>query len=423
MAAVGCTLPMHPKHLSIHDFTYELPDERIARYPLQNRDESRLLVYRNGTIAEDTYRHIAQYLPQDSLLIFNNTKVVEARLLFQKPTGATVEIFCLEPGTEYADITTALLQQEKVTWKCLIGGASKWKPGQTLEKYIGSGDDAIVLQAKYLSKETESFSVELSWTPAHLSFAEILHHAGVMPLPPYIKRTAEITDAERYQTIYAHTEGSVAAPTAGLHFTDAVFEQLKQKGIHDEYVTLHVGAGTFRPVKSDVMEQHHMHSEYIDVTTDCIQQIIAYLDKHITVTGTTSLRTVESLYWMGVKLLLDPDLTPADLTVHQWDPYELDATGITAAAALEAVLNCLKKHQQQRLIATTSLLIAPGYEIRIPHALVTNFHQPQSTLLLLVAAFIGNDWKQVYNYALQNDFRFLSYGDGCLLFRGGRYKV
>lgn len=418
MAAVGCTLLMHPKQLSIQHFTYKLPDEQIARYPLPQRDASRLLVYRDGEITEDIYRNIATHLPEHSLMIFNNTRVVEARLLFKKETGATVEIFCLEPGTQYTDITTALLQQEKVTWKCLIGGASKWKPGQTLQKSIvADNNETIIVQAKYLAKEAESFLVELSWTPAHFSFADILHYAGVMPLPPYIKRTAEIADAERYQTIYAHTAGSVAAPTAGLHFTDAVFEHLHKKGIADEYVTLHVGAGTFRPVKSELMEQHHMHAEFIDVTASCIQHILQHLDKHITVTGTTSMRTVESLYWMGVKLLLNPGNAATDLTIHQWDPYELNANDISASMALEALLQYLQRNGLQRLIASTSLLIAPGYQVRIPHALVTNFHQPQSTLLLLVAAFTGDDWRTIYNYALQNDFRFLSYGDGCLLFR------
>lgn len=397
---------MHPKHLTIHDFTYYLPDEQIARYPLAERDASRLLIYNNGQIQEDQYLNIDQYIPPQSLLIVNNTKVVEARLLFQKPTGAVVEIFCLEPPAIYPDMTAAMSQKGRITWTCLIGGASKWKPGQVLEKQIPYDEGNIILQARYQGKEKDSFHIELEWTPHTLSFAEILHHAGAIPLPPYIKRNVETADAERYQTVYAHSEGSVAAPTAGLHFSDRVFEKLAQKAIHREYVTLHVGAGTFKPVKSDTMEGHTMHAEFMDVRAETIRKIINYLDKPITVVGTTSLRTVESLYWLGVKALLKQELV-----VNQWDPYELEAQNIPVKTALEGLLT------QERLITKTSLLIAPGYRMKIANALVTNFHQPQSTLLLLVAAFVGDDWKKIYDHALSNGFRFLSYGDGCLLFR------
>ncbi len=413
--------PMHPKDLSVHDFTYELPEHKIARYPLAERDSSRLLIYKEGAISEAIYRNIHQQLPPGSLLIFNNTKVVAARLLFQKPTGAIVEIFCLEPPPQYADMTTAMNQKGRVTWTCLIGGASKWKPGQLLEKRLHLNGQEILLQAQYLGKEKDSFSIELSWTPEALTFAEVLQVAGNIPLPPYIKRTVEQTDSERYQTIYANTEGSVAAPTAGLHFTDSVFEQLNQQQIHREYVTLHVGAGTFKPVKSDTMSGHPMHAEFIDVSISTIESILGYLDKHITVVGTTSLRTVESLYWLGVKTIRQPELPMEDLVVHQWDPYELnEVTGsqqIPAKTALESLLQYLQARQMDRIITKTSLLIAPGYNFQIPRALVTNFHQPQSTLLLLVAAFVGPDWRKLYTYALEQDFRFLSYGDGCLLFR------
>lgn len=412
---------MHPKDLSVHDFTYELPEHKIARYPLTERDSSRLLIYKNGVINEDVYKNIDQHFSPGSLLLFNNTKVVAARLLFQKPTGAVVEIFCLEPPPQYADMTTAMSQKGRVTWVCLIGGASKWKPGQLLEKRMTLNGQEILLQARYLGKEKDSFSIELSWTPDSLSFAEVLHVAGNIPLPPYIKRTVEQTDSERYQTIYADTEGSVAAPTAGLHFTDAVFDRLNRKQIHREYVTLHVGAGTFKPVKSDTMSGHPMHAEFIDVSTSTIECIVRYLDKQITVVGTTSLRTVESLYWLGVKTTLHPGLPLEDLVVHQWDPYELNGIlrehGISAKTALESLLHYLHTRQMDRIITKTSLLIAPGYTFQIPRALVTNFHQPQSTLLLLVAAFVGPDWRKVYTHALENDFRFLSYGDGCLLFR------
>jgi S-adenosylmethionine:tRNA ribosyltransferase-isomerase len=408
---------MHPKDLSVHDFTYELPEQKIARYPLPERDSSRLLIYKDGAIQEDIYRNIPQHVEAGSLLLFNNTRVVAARLLFQKPTGAVVEIFCLEPPSQYADMTTAMTQKGRVTWICLIGGASKWKPGQILEKRMRWNEEEIVLQARYLDKEKDSFSIELSWTPASLTFAEVLHVAGNIPLPPYIKRTVEQTDSERYQTIYANTEGSVAAPTAGLHFTNTVFEAFDQKQIHREYVTLHVGAGTFKPVKSETMSGHPMHAEFIDVSIDTIKCILNYLDKQITVVGTTSLRTVESLYWLGVKATRQPDCPPEELVVNQWDPYELNGDPVPTKTALENLLNYLQQRRLDRIITKTSLLIAPGYTFRIPNALVTNFHQPQSTLLLLVAAFVGTDWRKLYTYALENDFRFLSYGDGCLLFR------
>jgi S-adenosylmethionine:tRNA ribosyltransferase-isomerase len=408
---------MHPKSIAIKDFTYELPEERIAKYPLPERDSSRLLVYRNGHIAEDIYRHIDQYLPADSLLIFNNTKVVEARLLFQKPTGGSIEIFCLEPGSQYPDITTAFSQKGQVTWMCLIGGASKWKAGQLLEKRITTGEETIILQARYLEKIKGSFAIELSWSPAALSFAEVLHKAGLIPLPPYIKRAPELSDATRYQTIYALTEGSVAAPTAGLHFTEALFERLAAKNILRNFVTLHVGAGTFQPVKSDTMEGHDMHVEFIDVPASLIEQLIAYADKHITVVGTTSLRTVESLYWLGVKIIQQPTLAPEELVIYQWDAYEMRHAVISGKEALLALLQYMQQRQWERLITKTQLLITPGYDMRIPQALVTNFHQPQSTLLLLVAAFAGSNWKAIYQYALDHDFRFLSFGDGCLLLR------
>ncbi|OQP61369.1 S-adenosylmethionine tRNA ribosyltransferase [Niastella vici] len=408
---------MHPKDLSVHDFTYELPEQKIARYPLPERDSSRLLIYKDGAISENIYRNIHELLSPGSLLLFNNTKVVAARLLFQKPTGAVVEIFCLEPPPQYADMTTAMNQKGRVTWICLIGGASKWKPGQILEKRMEYNGEEVLLQARYLGKEKDSFAIELSWSPVSLTFAEVLHVAGNIPLPPYIKRTVEQTDSERYQTIYANSEGSVAAPTAGLHFTDAVFAELDRKHIHREYVTLHVGAGTFKPVKADTMGEHPMHAEFIDVSTSTLECLLQYLNKQITVVGTTSLRTLESLYWLGVKAGRQPNLPLEELVVHQWDPYELNGTPVPAKAALENLLQYLQKKGLNRIITKTSLLIAPGYKFQIPQALVTNFHQPQSTLLLLVAAFVGNDWRKIYSYALENDFRFLSYGDGCLLLR------
>ncbi|MGN6418934.1 MAG: S-adenosylmethionine:tRNA ribosyltransferase-isomerase [Pseudobacter sp.] len=407
---------MHPKEISIKDFTYELPEPLIAKYPLPDRDASRLLIWKNESISEDIYRHLDQYLPSNSLLVFNNTRVVAARLLFQKTTGASIEIFCLEPHAQYPDITTAMTTRGSVTWLCLVGGASKWKPGNILEKKIPHGNTELSLHARYIEKLQDSFAIELSWNDPEISFAEVLHLAGVMPLPPYIKRRAEHSDETRYQTIYAEQEGSVAAPTAGLHFTEQLFRQLDAKGIRRSFVTLHVGAGTFQPVKADTLEGHPMHIEYIDVTVESIRNLQEQLDGHITAVGTTSLRTIESLYWLGCKVAGNPSITLEELTVKQWDAYEMKGD-LTAKAALEALLQYLEANNLSRLLTRTQLLIAPGYTIRIPHALVTNFHQPQSTLLLLVAAFAGPRWREIYEYALQKEFRFLSYGDGCLLFR------
>ena len=293
---------MHPRNLSIKDYTYLLSEEKIAKYPLPERDASKLLIYKKENIAEDFYRNIADHIPKDSLLVFNDTKVIEARLLFQKATGAIIEIFCLAPHKQYPDITTAISQKGKVLWECLIGGASKWKHGQVLEKKT----DQIILHAKYLEKKADSFIIELSWSPAQLSFAEMLHYLGAIPLPPYIKRQVERSDAERYQTVYSNTEGSVASPTAGLHFTESILEKLKKKNIESDFVTLHVGAGTFKPVKAETMEHHEMHAEFIDVSKTAIENILRDLDKTIIPVGTTSLRTIESLYWLGVKVKSNP---------------------------------------------------------------------------------------------------------------------
>ena len=415
-----------PGNIFIKDFTYSLPEDRIARYPLPERDASKLLIYKEGTIAEDTYKNIASHIPENSLLVFNNTKVVEARLLFQKPTGGVIEIFCLEPHEQYADITTAMLQKEKVWWRCFVGGVSKWKKGQVLEKKIGLGGTVITLHASCVEKRNDSFIIELSWQPAELSFAEILHSTGTVPLPPYIKRAAEQSDTERYQTVYAQFDGSVAAPTAGLHFTETIFDSLKEKNIQTDFVTLHVGAGTFKPVKSETMQGHDMHAEWIDVSKTTIENILQTLDNSIIAVGTTSLRTIESLYWLGRK----PELRSgyirsersSDIRVSQWEAYELAKENISVKDSLQSLLSWMNKNKLERLVTKTQILIAPGYQFKIVKGLITNFHQPQSTLLLLVAALIGKDlptgqagWKKVYNYAMQNDFRFLSYGDGGLL--------
>ncbi len=412
---------MHPKHLSIHDFSYHLSEDKIARYPLTERDASKLLIYKNRQIEETIYSRIDDHLPGNSLLILNNTKVVEARLLFQKPTGALIEIFCLQPNMELGDITTAMSQKERVEWLCMIGGASKWKRGQVLQKRIISGTDEIVVEAKFLRKANTNFVVQISWTPAHLTFSDILHAAGNIPLPPYLKRDPDADDKERYQTVYADKQGSVAAPTAGLHFTNTTLDRLRAR-LSLDTITLHVGAGTFKPVKTDTMEQHEMHSEFIDVSISTIEKIRNYSDGFITAVGTTSLRTIESLYWMGVKTMLNKNISQEDMVVHQWEPYELPQRSLDPSEAMNALLSWMLRNNMTRLITRTQILIAPGYEMKLTNALVTNFHQPQSTLLLLVAAFIGEDWRNVYNYALQHQFRFLSYGDGCLLFRDDSFS-
>lgn len=406
---------MHPKYLSINDFSYSLPEERIAKYPLAERDASKLLVFQDGQLKDDTYRNIANHIPVGSLLIFNNTKVVEARLVFQKATGGQIEIFCLEPHEQYPDITSAMLQQEKVQWRCLVGGASKWKKGQVLEKKVTIAGKEIMLSANYVEKRIDCFVIELSWLPGSLSFAEILHYTGAIPLPPYIKRAVESDDADRYQTIYAHFDGSVAAPTAGLHFTNHIFRQLEEKSIKKDFVTLHVGAGTFKPVKAAIMEEHEMHAEFIDINKSLIENLVTNLDGNIIAVGTTSLRTIESLYWLGVKTVMDPAIQSSALLLTQWEAYELSEHNIPVKEALTALLKWMEQNSPDRLLTKTQIIIAPGYTIRIAKALITNFHQPQSTLLLLVAAMVGDQWRNIYDHALKNDYRFLSYGDGSLL--------
>ena len=415
-------ISMHPKNISIADYTYSLPENRIANYPLSERDVSKLLIYKEGNISEDVYKNIASHIPENSLLVFNNTKVVEARLLFQKPTGGVIEIFCLDPHEQYPDITTAMSQHGKVLWQCLVGGASKWKHGQVLKKIIAAYEKEIILEAVYKEKRTDSFIIELSWSPENMSFAELLHHAGAIPLPPYIKRKAEKSDNERYQTIYAQQDGSVAAPTAGLHFTNNIFKNLEEKNIQTDFVTLHVGAGTFKPVKSETLEDHEMHAEFIDVSKEMIENILQNLNNNIIAVGTTSLRTIESLYWLGVKTriaelrsAINGTEQSSVIQLSQWEAYDMIDQSIPANAALRSLLNWMEKNNTKRLVAKTQIIITPGYKLKIAKALITNFHQPQSTLLLLIAALIGNDWRKVYDYALQNNFRFLSYGDGCLL--------
>lgn len=403
---------MHPRQLSIADFTYDLPADNIAHYPLQQRDASRLLIYQQGIKGEDQYSNVAAHLPANSLLVFNDTRVVEARLLFQKPTGGVIEIFCLEPGEQYRDISSAMQQTQKVIWKCMVGGASKWKPGQVLMRPLKDIPGGT-LEAVYLDKKPGYFLIGLNWSPAHLSFAEVLHQAGAIPLPPYIKRKPEESDTERYQTVYARQEGSVAAPTAGLHFTPNVFQQLRQKGIESAYLTLHVGAGTFQPVKAAQMSEHAMHAEFIDINRQLLQQLLAKKEDPVVAVGTTSLRTLESIYWLGANWKLY-HISP-EQGLSQWEVYDKPEPGLSYEEAITALLQWMDTKGTDRLITKTQILIAPGYKPRIIKGLITNFHQPQSTLLLLVAALAGEQWRDIYHHALQKGFRFLSYGDGCLI--------
>jgi len=409
---------MHPKKLSISDFDYSLPEEKIAVYPLAQRDQSKLLIYKNGIISEDIYRNISARLPEKSFLIFNDTKVIKARILFQKKTGAVIEIFCLEPHEKINDYAIVLAQKNSVKWKCMIGGAGKWKE-KYLEKEIGIEGEKIILKAALVEKLSDAYVVELSWNPGNHSFAEIIDHAGETPLPPYIKRKTEERDSETYQTIYSAHEGSVAAPTAGLHFTKEIFSSLKKKYIDTGFVTLHVGAGTFKPVKSAIMEGHEMHSEWIDVTTKFIEKLIQNISQKIFCVGTTSVRTVESLYWMGLKIFLNPGIEFENLKITQWEVYEdpLKNNNCSAKDSLQSLLNYLKNKKTERFFIQTQIIIAPGYSFRIIKGIVTNFHQPKSTLLLLVAALVGEKWKEIYKYALAHEFRFLSYGDGCLIYK------
>jgi S-adenosylmethionine:tRNA ribosyltransferase-isomerase len=408
---------MEPREISIRDYQYLLPQERIAKYPLLQRDESKLLIYRDGKISQDIYRNIADQLPANCILVFNDTRVIEARILFQKTSGGVVEIFCLEPAGEIRETSQALMQKEKVLWKCLIGGASKWKKGQELTKIVQLYGSNTEVRAKFIEKKSDYFIVEISWNPTGFCFSEVLHLVGAIPLPPYLKRKPDSEDSIRYQTIYATRDGSVAAPTAGLHFTDHIFDECRKRKIQTARITLHVGAGTFMPVKSETLAGHAMHEECIEIHGSVIRSIAKSINSSIIPVGTTSLRVLESLYWMGVKTIIDPDISLIQLRVHQWEPYTLNLQYITPKKALESLLLWMRTHDQDILVTTTSLIIVPGHSFRIASGLITNFHQPQSTLLLLVAAMVGEDWKKIYQYALENGFRFLSYGDGSLLFK------
>jgi S-adenosylmethionine:tRNA ribosyltransferase-isomerase len=402
--------------ININEFDYHLPEDKIAQFPLSGRDESKLLIYKKGLISEDIFKNISNHLPESSLIVFNETKVIRARLLFHKPNGATIELFCLEPILPTRELQQAFEQNSGVVWKCMVGNSRRWKSGK-LQKSISNNGRTCILSAERLQQSQDQSFIRFEWEPPALSFSEILVYTGIIPLPPYMKREAIKSDAERYQTIYARADGSVAAPTAGLHFTEAVFQKLDQKKIERVDLTLHVGAGTFKPVTQNEIKNHEMHFEKILIPKKTVQKILDHLHENIIVIGTTSMRTVESLYWFGVKLMIDKK-PPEEIDIKQWDSYDpFYNCEISPKESLLTVTKYMESHSIELISGQTQLMIVPGYRFRIPNILITNFHMPKSTLLLLISAFMGNGWKGAYKYALDHDFRFLSYGDACLFFK------
>lgn len=399
------------KHIKISDYNYPLPDERIAKFPLPVRDQSKLLVYRHGEVSETRFTSLPDYLEAGELMIFNNTKVIQARLHFRKETGALIEIFCLEP-IQPNDYVLNFQQTSHAAWLCMIGNLKKWKEG-SLHKEMNVKGHTITLTATRGECHGTSHWVDFTWDNPEITFADILEVFGELPIPPYLNRETQESDKETYQTVYSKIKGSVAAPTAGLHFTERVLQALRDKGVDLEEVTLHVGAGTFKPVKSEEIEGHEMHTEYISVNRQTIEKLIAHGGKAIAV-GTTSVRTLESLYYIGVTIASHPDAGQEELHVRQWQPYETHPT-MTTVESLQQILDYMKRHELEALHTSTQIIIAPGYTYHIVQKMVTNFHQPQSTLLLLVSAFVKGDWRTIYDYALAHDFRFLSYGDSSLL--------
>ncbi len=400
------------QNINIAEYDYPLQDERIAKYPLAERDASKLLILKDNQISENHFRNIGDYLPEKSVLVFNETKVVRARLQFVKESGAAIEVFCLEPITGNGDYQLAFSASSPVEWHCLVGNSRRWKDGVLTTPILIRGSESV-LKAERIEK-TDAYSVVcFSWEPSDISFAEVLEAAGEIPLPPYLHREAEPSDRERYQTVFAKYEGSVAAPTASLHLTKPLITKLKEMGHTIEEVTLHVGAGTFRPVATDTIGEHEMHSESIIVKKQCIEHLHDNIGKTIIPVGTTSMRTIESLYWIGV-MMIEQGYEERNIHVNQWFPYQDRETLPSAKESLDAILKYLEMHHLDALHATTALMIAPSCPIMMTKALITNFHQPKSTLLLLVSALIGEKWKEAYKFALEHDFRFLSYGDSCL---------
>ncbi len=403
---------MDVKHIKINDYNYPLPDERIAKFPLQERDHSKLLVYRKGTVEEDKFYNISNYLPSGALMIFNNTKVIQARLHFRKDTGALIEVFLLEPYAP-ADYEQMFQTTGECSWLCLVGNLKKWK-GQQLHRTISVNGEEVCLSVDYVSEKHTSHLVRFSWNNSSVNFADILDAVGELPIPPYLNRETQESDKSTYQTVYSKIKGSVAAPTAGLHFTDRVLADVDAHGVDREEITLHVGAGTFKPVKSDEIGGHDMHSEYISVHRQTLEKLIKHEGRAVAV-GTTSVRTLESLYYLGLKLHANPESGEEELHINQWEPYDENAEKLTVVDSIKSILDYMDAHTINTIHFSTQIIIVPGYEYKIVKMLVTNFHQPQSTLLLLVSAFVHGDWKTIYRYALDNGFRFLSYGDSSLL--------
>ena len=409
-----CRPMSDPREISIEEYSYPLPDERIAQFPVANRDESKLMIAKGERIHQDVFYNIADYLPKDSLIIFNDTKVIRARMLFHKATGARIEVFILEPVQPTAEVQNAFQVQASCTWKCFVGNAKKWKQG-SLELEFEHLGKKVILKAQKGDAVGNAHLVHFSWSPEQLTFSDILMHSGSIPLPPYMHRQTNADDVERYQTIYARHQGSVAAPTAGLHFTDRVMQSLKQHNIQNDYLSLHVGAGTFKPVSSPNMGEHEMHTEQVLIRKETLIALLKKDYKSLIVVGTTTTRTLESLYWYGIKLLKNPE---AGFKITQWEAYESDEhLKISPQESLSAVLDYMQRNDLEILQGETQIIIAPSYKYKLVDVLITNFHQPKSTLLLLVAAFYGNNWRKAYDFALENDFRFLSYGDSCLFFR------
>ena len=403
---------METKNIQISDYNYELPDARIAKFPMAERDHSKLLIYDKGSVGEDMFYNLPQHLPAHALMVFNNTKVIQARLHFRKDTGALIEVFLLEPA-QPADYEQMFQTRSRCSWLCLVGNQKKWKEG-ALVRQLSVNGQTVTLRATRRGEHGTSQWIDFEWD-GHASFAEIIDVAGELPIPPYLNRETQESDLTTYQTVYSKIKGSVAAPTAGLHFTERVLSAIDAQGIEREELTLHVGAGTFRPVKSATIGDHPMHTEYIAVRRHTIERILAHQCQVIAV-GTTSVRTLESLYYMGLKVLANPDLTEEALHVSQWEPYDQPtADSPQPSVALQALLDWMSRRQLSVLHSSTQIIIAPGYNYHIVKMLITNFHQPQSTLLLLVSAFVKGDWRRIYDYALAHDFRFLSYGDSSLL--------
>jgi S-adenosylmethionine:tRNA ribosyltransferase-isomerase len=401
------------KELQIGEYDYELPPDRIAQYPVPERDMSKLLIFRDKKITSDLFTNIGCFLPSGSLLVFNNTRVIRARILFRKSTGAEIEILCLEPLLP-AEYELSFSSVKPVEWKCIVGNLKKWKSGSVDTSFIRNGKEYI-LTAEKVSPAADTFIIRFSWNGPELTFGEVIESAGHLPLPPYINREDTQDDSNRYQTVYSSVKGSVAAPTAGLHFTETVFEKIKKIGIETAEITLHVGAGTFQPVKRSHISEHEMHSEQFFVTAATIESLIRCAGRIIPV-GTTSVRTLESLYWLGIKAISDPSFYSKGLSLGQWEPYILKSD-ISVKESLEALLRLMKNNGLESLHASTAIIIVPGYDFRLVSGMITNFHQPKSTLLLLISAFTGEYWKAVYSYALENGFRFLSYGDSSLLLK------